>query len=226
MKSIENMLSYAKSKHRRVGYSMAYPQRLGPYYLDCSSFVYYSLIAGGFLPKSTPIGNTETLYGLKGKIFKEIYSYDQIRPGDIFIRGMQGASAGAGGHTGIFTRKGEIIHCNAYNSTVTINNETSYISYYLACQRSDRERYFRPIGNEMQAQTHNLRMAKVHATTNVRVYPSTDAKVVATYHKGSTIYYDKIVNANNYGWLSYIGQQSGERRYVAYRYKNQSWMTL
>ena len=64
MQSIENMLAYAKSQHRKVGYSMAYPKRLGPNYLDCSSFVYYALIAGGFLPQHTVIGNTESLYKL------------------------------------------------------------------------------------------------------------------------------------------------------------------
>lgn len=91
------------------------------------------------------IGNIETLYALKGSVLEEIYSYEQVRPGDIFIRGKEGEILG-GGHTGIFTRKGEIIHYNAYNSTVTINNEISFIRYYLACHRSAWEIYFSPIG--------------------------------------------------------------------------------
>lgn len=162
------------------------------------------------MPRSTTIGNIETLYALKGSVLEEIYSYEQVRPGDIFIRGKEGEILG-GGHTGIFTRKGEIIHCNAYNSTVTINNEISFIRYYLACHRSAWERCFSPIeGGEELAYIDTLGKAKV----------------LATYHKDSTIYYDKIVEANGYGWLSYIGQQSGQRRYVAYKNKKQSWMTL
>ena len=77
MPSIEKMLEFAKARHHKVGYSMAYPARLGPRFMDWSSFVYYALIAGGFLPKSKTIGNIETLYALKGSVLEEIYSYEQ-----------------------------------------------------------------------------------------------------------------------------------------------------
>ena len=73
MTSVDRMIAFALSKHHKVTYSMAYPQRLGPESLDCSSFVYYALIAGGFLPNGTRIGNTESLYKLKGRVFREIY---------------------------------------------------------------------------------------------------------------------------------------------------------
>ena len=115
--------------------------------LDCSSSVYYALIDGGFLPKGTPIGNTETLFKLNGKIFKEIFSYDEVQRGDIFIRGGEGRSAGAGGHTGIFMRKDKIIHSNYSNNGISINDENSYVGYFLDRKRSWKERYFRPIGN-------------------------------------------------------------------------------
>jgi hypothetical protein len=39
--------------------------------MDCSSFVFRSLIAAGFLPKNAFIGNTETLFGLNGTLLKE-----------------------------------------------------------------------------------------------------------------------------------------------------------
>ena len=145
MQSIENMLAYAKSQHRKVGYSMDYPARLGPSYLDCSSFVYFALIAGGFLSQATVIGNTESLFKLKGTVLEEIYSYEQIIPGDIFIRGIEGRTYGANGHTGIFLKKGEIIHCNAVNATVSINGESNFLRYFLDCKRSPHERYFRPV---------------------------------------------------------------------------------
>lgn len=228
MSSIENMLDYAKSKHRRVRYSMAYPQRLGPEYLDCSSFVYYSLKAGGFLSTNHTIGNTETLYKLKGTVLDEVYSYESIKSGDIFIRGKEGRSLGAAGHTGIFLKKGEIIHCNAFNGTVSINNELSFIRYFLDCKRSENERYFRPIINqkELKNKSH-IKMARVKAATYVRSAPSTNAHAVSSYHPGQVIYYDSIVKANGYYWLSYIGQESGKRRYVAYKnYRGFSWMDL
>lgn len=48
MTSVDRMIAFASSKHHKVTYSMAFPQRLGPEALDCSSFVYYALIAGAF----------------------------------------------------------------------------------------------------------------------------------------------------------------------------------
>lgn len=226
MPSIDKMLAFARSKHHKVRYSMAYPARLGPGFMDCSSFVYYSLIAGGFLPANTTIGDTETLYKEKGRVLEEIYSYQEILPGDIFIRGIEGRSAGAGGHTGIFTRKGEIIHCNALNNTVTINNESSFIRYFLDCKRSYAERYFRPVGKSEQKYINKSGKAIVHYPTNVRAYPSTKAPIVATYPANSTIYYDRILATNGYWWISYIGQSSGKRRYVAYKDKKNSWISL
>ena len=226
MPSIDKMLAFARSKHHKVKYSMAYPARLGPGSMDCSSFVYYSLIAGEFLSANTSIGNTETLFKEKGKALEEIYSYQEILPGDIFIRGIEGRSAGASGHTGIFTRKGEIIHCNALNNTVTINNESSFIRYFLDCKRSNAERYFRPVGKSEQKYINKTGKAIVHYPTNVRAYPSTKAPIVATYPANSAIYYDRILATNGYWWISYIGQSSGKRRYVAYKDKKNSWISL
>lgn len=231
MQSIDQMLAYAKSKHHKVSYSMAYPARLGPAAMDCSSFVYYSLIAGGFLPKNTSIGNTESLFKLNGSVLKEIYSYHNIKAGDIFIRGGEGTSSGARGHTGIFTRPGEIIHCNALNNTVTINNEKSFIRYFLDCHRSSNERYFRPIVKEANAPqrehiTHKHGKARMLATTNVRTAPTTTAPIVASYQRGQTLYYDQIVTSKDYKWLSYIGRSSGQRRYVAYSNHQHQWADL
>ena len=144
---INKVLKYADSKHRsKAGspkYSMGYPARLGPNYLDCSSFVYYSLKAGDWKSDINYIGNTETLY--KESNLKEIYSYDEVKAGDIFITGLQGASGGAGGHTGIFYKKDGIVHCNYTNNGVSYNDMSSYLTYFLKRKRSNRERYFRPI---------------------------------------------------------------------------------
>lgn len=212
-KSIDKMIDYARNQKGRVGYSMNYPARLGPYYMDCSSFVYKSLIAGGFLGKTTPIGNTETLYKQKGKTLQEIYSYKDIRRGDIFIRGREGYSLGAGGHTGIFLSQDRIIHCNAKYNGVSENRAGEFLDRF----RSDEERYFRPIGdNHTPSKRKTTGAALVLAPTNVRAYPSTSSDIVATYYPGQIIYYDMLTTNQGYFWLSYIGRDTGLRRYVAY----------
>lgn len=92
----------------KVGYSMS--DRLGPNSYDCSSAVFNALIAGGFLPKGSFIGNTETLYSLEKKLLIPI-SRSQASYGDIFVSGVKGDSLGSGGHTGFFRNNSEIIHC-------------------------------------------------------------------------------------------------------------------
>lgn len=220
MASVDKMIAYAKSKWHRVGYSMG-SKRLGPSFLDCSSFVYYALIAGGFLPKNHPIGNTETLFKLKGYVLDEIYDYKNVRRGDIFIKGYEGNSYGAYGHTGIFLDKDVIIHCNASNNTVTINGNDSYISSFLRRKRSACERYFRPrVNNLTSSKAFKVKdekwRGKCLAACNVRAKPSTKSQIVACYKRGDIIYYDEVWQGDGYRWISYIGY-SGKRRFVAYR---------
>lgn len=217
MASVEKMISYARSKWHKVKYSMG-PERLGPTCLDCSSFVFYSLIAGGFLEENHPIGNTEDLYRLKDVVLEEIYAYKQVRCGDIFIKGIEGYSNGSYGHTGIFLDNNTIIHCNATNNTVTINGEDSYISSFLQRNRSISERYFRPFvknSGAFKVKDEKWRGITLSAC-NVRSQPSIRAEIVAIYDKNSTIYYDQVWQADGYRWISYIGN-SGKRRFVAYR---------
>lgn len=218
----EKMIDFALSKVGRVAYSMAYPARLGPSFYDCSSFVYYALIAGGFLPRGSVIGNTETLYKLKGKIFQEIYSYEDVRRGDIFIRGTQGRSAGAGGHTGIFLGKDKIIHCSYRANGVSIQDMNSGLAYVLDRKRSARERYFRPLEKRPSQERiiDKIGMAIIRVATNVRAAPSVYAPIVAVYYPGAKVYYDRLVEAEGYLWGSYIGRSSGMRRYLAIEKRN------
>ncbi|WP_276886510.1 peptidoglycan amidohydrolase family protein [Anaerococcus lactolyticus] len=214
----EKMIDFALSKVGRVAYSMAYPQRLGPVFYDCSSFVYYSLIAGAYLPKGTAIGNTESLYKLKGKALIEIYTYAEVRRGDIFIRGIQGKSSGAGGHTGIFLAKDRIIHCSYKANGVTITTMQNGLRSVLDLKRSPRERYFRPVTKPHQKAQQiidSIGMAIIKVATNVRTAPTTQAPIVACYYPGEKVYYDRLIENENYTWASYIGRASGERRYVA-----------
>lgn len=235
--NIEKMLDFMyKHHHKRsnVRYSM-YTRYLNPN-LDCSSAVYYALRAGGVVASNYRIGNTETLY--KEPFLKEI-KYKDVRRGDLFIQGVEGQTLGAGGHTGFFTRKGEIIHCNATNDGISTNNENE--GYWWFLDNDYRPvRYFRIVDNSNKTNTKPqnkpsnkpilVKYENWHGTTtcacNVRSAPSTSAAIVATYGKGETIYYDRVYKANGYMWLSYIGN-SGKRRYVAYRLAsdvNSSWI--
>lgn len=100
-------------------YSMQ--NRLGPNSYDCSSAVYFALIAGGFFPADIWIGNTDSLYGdLERRGWVQLprgkNGNVDVRRGDIFLWGKRGASGGAFGHTGVFIDNANIIHSSyGYN---------------------------------------------------------------------------------------------------------------
>ena len=106
----ETALQYGLALRGKICYSMSY--RLGERSMDCSSFVFRSLIAAGFLPKNAFIGNTETLFGLNGTLLKEINRSD-VRRGDLWVAGYAGASLGSAGHCGWFLSdiNGDALHC-------------------------------------------------------------------------------------------------------------------
>ena len=232
---VKEALKWMDDHHRHKGnYPYSMVRRYGNPGYDCSSAVYYALIAGGVLPKDTYIGNTETLFKLKGTYLDEIYSYKDVRPGDIFIRGGQGTSAGAGGHTGMFYKKDGIVHSNYSNNGISYNDNGSYIGYFLDRKRSWNERYFRPRYGGKKLETPSSKKQSVGKSANkklikyenwhgitqtachVRADASTNAAIVATYPMGSKINYDRVYEGDGYRWISYVGN-SGKRRYVAYR---------
>lgn len=163
MGSIDKMMEYAKSRwHKprykmgggRIGVEASYTSKTD----DCASYVYKCAKKGGFIPESMWNGSTEDLFRLarQGKYLKEI-AYKDVRRGDIFVKGREGASAGAYGHTGIFTRKGEIIHCNAgVNMTVTTNNENEGYWYYLDNSKVP-VRFFRWVGADTSKPKKSLK---------------------------------------------------------------------
>ncbi|MGO3019352.1 MAG: peptidoglycan amidohydrolase family protein [Anaerococcus sp.] len=227
---VKEALQWFDDHHRSKGIHYDMVNRYGPNCYDCSSSQYYALIAGGVLPKGTPIGNTETLFKLKGKYLDEIYDYKDVRAGDIFIRGGEGTSAGAGGHTGMFYKKDGIVHSNYTNDGISYN-DISTIDYYLDRQRSWNERYFRPrypgsskpsVSKPRKVDTNKKFIKEENWTAwtqcvvNVRADANTDSTIVATYPMGAPINYDSVYEADGYRWISYIGG-SGKRRYVAYR---------
>lgn len=228
---VKEALKWFDDHHRSKGIHYDMVNRYGPNWYDCSSSLYNALIAGGVLPKGSYIGNTETLFKLKGKYLDEIYSYKDVRPGDIFIRGGEGTSAGAGGHTGMFYKKDGIVHSNYTNDGISYN-DISTIDYYLDRQRSWNERYFRPrypgsskpSVSKPKTNTSGKKFIKnenwtawTQCAVNVRADASIDSAIVATYPMGAPINYDSVYEADGYRWISYIGDSSGKRRYVAYR---------
>lgn len=110
MLTTENALQYGLNLRGKVCYSMS--NRLGVRSMDCSSFVFRALIAAGFLPTDSFIGNTETLFKLNGKLLEEI-SRSEICRGNLWIAGHEGASLGSAGHTGFFLSdiNGDALHC-------------------------------------------------------------------------------------------------------------------
>ena len=140
-----------------------------------------------------------------------------MRRGDIFIRGIEGRSAGAGGHTGIFLAKDKIIHCSYRANGVSIQDMEKGLGFVLDRKRSARERYFRPIDRRMSQERiiDKIGMAIIRVATNVRAAPSVYAPIVAVYYPGAKVYYDRLVEAEGYIRASYIGSVSGKRRYVA-----------
>ena len=151
MGSIDKMMKYAESRWHKPRYVMG-GGRIGKEASyqsvtdDCSSFVFKCGKVGGFIPESMWNGSTEDLFKMarQGKYLKEI-PYSEVRRGDIFVKGREGGSGGAYGHTGLFTRKGEIIHCNYGNGTVTTNNEKEGYWYYLDSSKVP-VRFFRWVG--------------------------------------------------------------------------------
>lgn len=97
MPNTESALQYGLALRGKICYSMS--NRLGIRSMDCSSFVFRSLIAAGFLPKNAFIGNTETLFKLKGTLLQEINRRD-VHRGDLWVAGHEGDSLGSAGHCG------------------------------------------------------------------------------------------------------------------------------
>ncbi|KAA9239977.1 hypothetical protein F6I34_05630 [Aerococcus tenax] len=121
---LKKFIEWFKAREGKVSYSMY--SRMGPNSYDCSSAVHFAAKHAGLIPGNHYIGSTETLFGMKGTYLDEI-NRNQIRYGDIFVAGVQGASGGAGGHTGAVIDDSHIIHCN-YGSngieTTPINGRT------------------------------------------------------------------------------------------------------
>lgn len=119
---IEKGVAWMQARKGRVSYSMDF--RDGPDSYDCSSSMYYALRSAGASSAGWAV-NTEYMHAWlieNGyELISENTSWDAKR-GDIFIWGRKGASAGAGGHTGMFIDSDNIIHCNYAYDGISVND--------------------------------------------------------------------------------------------------------
>lgn len=120
--NIETAIAWMKARQGRVSYSME--ERDGDESYDCSSSVYYALRSAGAVSAGWAV-NTEYehkwLTDNGYTLISENTPFDAQR-GDVFIWGRKGASAGAGGHTGIFIDSDNIIHCNYRYDGISVND--------------------------------------------------------------------------------------------------------
>ena len=120
--NIENAIAWMRAREGKVSYSMEYRDGSDSY--DCSSSVYYALRSAGAVSAGWAV-NTEYEHDWLIKNGYELIAENtecDAQRGDVFIWGRRGASAGAGGHTGIFVDSDNIIHCNYRFDGITVNS--------------------------------------------------------------------------------------------------------
>lgn len=160
MPSAEVALQYGLNLRGRICYSMS--NRLGSTSMDCSSFVFRSLIHAGFLPKGSYIGNTETLFQLKGKLLKEI-TRSEVRRGDLWVAGYEGASLGSAGHTGWFLGdiNGDALHCTYSKkcNNIAVTKAVGWMGDYSGLP----VRYFRVINATVEGPSENTGQQRILA---------------------------------------------------------------
>lgn len=119
---IEKGVAWMQARKGRVSYSMDF--RDGPDSYDCSSSMYYALRSAGASSAGWAV-NTEYQHAWLIENGYELISENapwDAKRGDIFIWGRKGASAGAGGHTGMFIDSDNIIHCNYAYDGISVND--------------------------------------------------------------------------------------------------------
>ncbi|MGF3073303.1 peptidoglycan amidohydrolase family protein [Facklamia sp. P12934] len=223
--NLDAVVQWFMDRIGKVTYSMNH--RTGPTSYDCSSAVYSALIAGGFLPQGSWLGNTETLYQQEGSLLIPI-SRSQARYGDIFVAGVKGGSLNEYGHTGVFISNDRIIHCNYGSNGIAI---TPLEGYYgngpLHCYRlrgaennTPTPQPIPPTGNETLVKSYS-ESARFTANQEVNIYNNyqKNSPVAASLSAGESVYYDSVYITNKHVWISYISY-SGTRRYVPIRAYN------
>lgn len=133
--NLETSIRWMSDRVGKVSYSMDY--RNGPNSYDCSSAVYYALMAGGAISAGWAV-NTEYMHDWlirNGYVLVAENKPFNAQRHDVFIWGKRGYSSGEGGHTGIFVDNVNIIHCNFKRNGITVDNynQTAAASGWMYC---------------------------------------------------------------------------------------------
>lgn len=110
----------------KIGYSQSYRNQQtvgGVTYYDCSSFINYALLAGGFTtPSYAPKRNAFTTYNMPGELtrlgFTEVDASGQILPGDIGLSSTHTEMCYSGG-------VGEAVFMGAHTANAPLANQVS-----------------------------------------------------------------------------------------------------
>lgn len=125
MINIEAAINYFYGLQQKgVTYSMEGSRTGADGTADCSGSVYAALRSGGASDNGYVVSTeTEHAWLIKNgfKLITENTSWDAKR-GDVTIWGQKGASAGAGGHTGIWLDNQNWIECTAWKNGVIVSN--------------------------------------------------------------------------------------------------------
>lgn len=164
--NLETSIRWMSDRVGKVTYSMDY--RNGPNSYDCSSAVYYALMAGGAISAGWAV-NTEYMHDWLIRngyvLVAENKPFDAKRH-DVFIWGKRGYSSGEGGHTGIFVDNVNIIHCNFKRNGITIDdyNKVSRGMYYYLYRPANQP----STSNKSLDQLVKETLAGIHGNGDVR----------------------------------------------------------
>ncbi|MGT2753153.1 CHAP domain-containing protein [Streptococcus porcinus] len=195
----------------------------GMYLRQCTSFVAYRLHIVNDFPLPPGYGNADSWGHIARRNGYQVDINPQVGSVAWFDKGVNLSHREYGHVAWVAEVKGDLVTLEEYNYNAgqgpekyhrreILRHEASgYIHFknlinnssHISISQLNRQSYLAPKGSY----TFNQRRA-------VKAQPFLNSSDLVYYEKGNTVHYDKILDADGYRWLSYIGG-SGNRRYVA-----------